>query len=227
MSLKPITVYLDEHHAHPITISADAFADVERLVLAARVCGVCALAYSSERIRVAANTCLLCYVQQQRDTYTFAGRLETEEPSKYETFLFLDVNGIVHLSTTGNDYPPQESKEQTLRYYGFPVPTTYPEADEQKTLYSGEWNFCGDVRQHAALVIEYIKRSGDHQHIPFLVYKHGPVMFLDKRRGETRRLYQAAKKQYEAVTPQHSRWTSGIYKLVSALASAEYKAPEG
>ncbi len=33
-------IYLDEYHSHPIAIAQSAFAEIERLVLAARVCRI-------------------------------------------------------------------------------------------------------------------------------------------------------------------------------------------
>ncbi len=228
-------IYLDEYHSHPIAIAASAFAEIERQVLAARVCRICALPYTQEtgnRPRVTQNICLVCYLKKQQDTYTFVGKDETES-RHYTTYLYLDVKGIVHYSTTAHEDKPQESIEMTLRFYGFPVPESYTENDQPRELSGGDWYLRGDVRNQSALVIEYIKHLGDYRHIPFLTTKHGEAVFLDKRRGNTRRLYQAAKKQHEASKDRrgyyhlHGReignfYETDVYRIVSDLASAEH-----
>jgi hypothetical protein len=236
MNSKVKKLFLDENHYHPITIATSAFAEIERLVLAARVCDTCALPYTDEtgnRPRVAQNTCLACYLKSQRDTYTFVGKQEAEPKSQYTTYLYLDASGVVHYSHTSSDDDPQESIEMTLRYYGFPVPTSYPEDGQLIELYCGDWYIRGDVTTQSVVVIEFFKRIGDCRHFPFLSYKHGDVILLDKRRGTTRRLYQAAKKQHEASKDQRGYYhlhgreighfsETNVYYLVSDLASQEY-----
>ena len=218
-------IYLDEYHSHPIAIAESAFAEIERLVLAARVCRICGLPYTQEtgnRPRVTQNICLACFLKKQRDTYTFVGKQDAEPGSRYTTYLYLDRRGMVHYSTTAHDDDPEESIEETLRYYGFPVPDSYTESGQHIKFYGGQWYIRGDVKTHSVVVIEFIRNIDDYRHIPFLTTKQGDVVFLDKRRGNTRRLYQTAKKQYEATTSKYNRWESGIYTLVSELASAEH-----
>jgi hypothetical protein len=228
-------IYLDEDHHHPIAIAASAFADIERQVLAARVCRICALPYTDERLRVTENTCLACYLKKQQETYTFVGRNETESSRHYNTYLYLDRNGIVHYSHTSSDDDPQKSIEMTLHFYGFPVPDSYQENGEQTRLYAENWYIRGDVTTHSVVVIEFITYIEDYRHVPFLSYKHGEVIPLDKRRGMTRRLYQAAKKQHEASKDQQGYYhlhgseighfsETHVYSIVSDLASAEYDA---
>lgn len=218
-------LFLDEYHTHPIVIDGKCFAAITRLVHLARVCQVCGLPYTVEsvvRLRVAENICLSCYLKTQRDAYTFIGKHDAEEGSEHTTYLYLDVNGMVHYSTTASDDGPRENVEMTLRYYGFPLPHFYTENGQEKELYGGEWHIRGDVRTQSVVVIEFIKRIDDHRHIPFLSTKHGDVLLLEKRRGNTRRLYQQAKRQYELTTEKNQWFESDILRLVSELASAEY-----
>ena len=233
-------VYLDAYHSHPIAIAESAFADIERQVLAARVCRICGLPYTEEtgnRPRVTQNLCLVCYLKKQRDTYTFVGKDETESTSHSTTSLYLDVKGIVHYSTTSNDNDPEESIEMTLRFYGFPVPDSIEASGEQIPLYAGNWYIHGDVRNQSVVVIEFIKRIDDYRHFPFLSYKQGEAVLLDKRRGNTRRLYLAAKKQHEASKDRRGYYhlhgreighfsETNVYYIVSDLASAEYDAKQ-
>ncbi len=229
-------IYLDAYHSHPIAVAESAFAEIERQVLAARVCRICGLPYTEEtgnRLRVAENLCLVCYLKKQQDTYTFIGKDETESSRHYSTYLYLDAKGVVHYSHTSSDDDPQASIEMTLRYYGFPVPTSYPENGQQIELYAGNWYIRGDVVHQSVVVIEFVKRIDDYRHFPFLSYKQGDVVLLDKRRGNTRRLYQTAKKQHEASKDQRGYYhlhdreighfsETNVYYIVSDLASAEY-----
>ena len=68
---------------------------------------------------------------------------------------------------------------------------------------------------------------------PFLSYRKGACVYLDKRRGETKKLYLVARNQLVASKDSEGRYrykeyestvlsTSILYPLISDLASAQY-----
>ncbi len=227
------TVYLHDTLS-PITISDSAFALIKELTLQNKVCRWCEKPYKDGRPEVAANSCLYCFAQRyEKKPLAF---LESEHIDQEESrqFKFIDPEGYIILTTAKSQGEPGPSIFETIKEWNFPLPELVTIGETTIPLGKREWAVYGDFRSNAVIVTLCTTEKST---FPFLSYRKDTCVYLDKRRGETRKLYQAARhhlitsksddgryryKQYES----HVLSTSILYPLIADLASAQYDKPQ-
>ena len=226
-------IYLDSKY-HEISVSDEAYALIEALVMSNRVCKRCSQPFTDENPLVAENECLSCFLTQESNKLLrFVGKL-SDSPSGYSTYQFLDPKGYIHLSYTSSN-KCEQSNFYTIRYWGFPVPTTLTRGNVDKILNSSNWHIYGNFRQNKAIVIKYHEYYGDHLVVAFLVYRDGRIIELNKRKGDIQRLFKRAREKLEATKDSQGAYHLGndwttyhiedgqLYPVISELASANYE----
>ena len=110
-------------------------------------------------------------------------------------------NLIHYTNSTSRD--AQKSEHFTLVYWGFPLPQTWHDGDETKQVNHWYWSFYGDPKADRVLVIHNTIDYGSERSFDFLSCRDGRTIQIDRRRGEGRRLFLAAKKRIEATHDGH------------------------
>ena len=149
--------------------------------------------------------CFLTYHQNQG--YTYIKLYEINQRGD-EIHWFLDPWNVVHYTySTSKD--AQKSEHYTLLYWGFPVPETWQDGDETKPVNNYHWSIFGDPKTDAVLVIHNTIDYGSDRWFDFLTYRDGRTVQIDRKRGEGRRLFLAAKKRIEATHDGHGYHVEG------------------
>jgi hypothetical protein len=225
-------IYLDSKY-HEISISEVAYAQVEYIVMANRVCQRCSRFYEEDNPMVAENECLSCFLTQENNKHlSFIGKL-SDSSSGYSTYQFLDPKGYIHLSYTASNRCEQ-SNFHTIKYWGFPVPLALTRGGKDIILNSSNWHIYSNFRQNKAIVIKYHEYYGDHLVVAFLVYKDGRIIELNKRKGDIQKLFKRARETLEETKDTQGAYHLGndwttyrledghLYPVISDLASADY-----
>lgn len=180
-----------------ITIGDEAFEQISAIVQAHRVCEGCGKPYARDNPNVALNRCFVCFLKYHKNQgYTYLKRYEVNQQGS-EIHWFLDPFNLVHY-THSTSREPQKSDYYTLLYWGFPVPPTWQDGEETKTVNNWHWSFHGDPKADQVLVIHNTIDYGSTHSFDFLSYRDGRTVQIDRKRGEGRRLFLAAKKRIEA-----------------------------
>ena len=190
------------------TISDSAYAEIAAIVKRNRVCEGCGKPYTPDNPNVAVNRCLNCFLHSnahQGFTYvTFYGTNQHGD----EIHWFLDPFNLIHYThSTSRD--AQQSDYYTLLYWGFPVPETWQDGQETKQVNNWHWSFYGDPKADQVLVIHNTIDYGSDRSFDFLSYRDGRTVQIDRKRGEGRRLFLAAKKRIEATHDGHGYHVDG------------------
>jgi hypothetical protein len=230
------TVYLESKY-HPATITEEAYQQIVAIIEANRICGTCRKPYSDDQPCVAQNLCLPCFQKKYANKgLTYVG-VYTANSQGDVTYLFMDSQGSISLTSTSSDSEPQISEFQTLMYWEFPVPKYVVRDERQVELSTWHWHIYGDVKQNSVLYIEYDPRYGDEKPLAFLTYKRGDTKEVNRRKGYFQRLFKEARARLEATKDTHGYYhvnghaVSGIYDAyiyegIAELASAEYDAQQ-
>jgi len=227
------TVYLHDT-LNPITISDSAFALIKELTLQNKVCRWCEKPYKDDRPEVAANSCLYCFVERyEKKPLAF---LESEKIDQEESrqFKFIDPEGYLVLTTAKSYGEPGPSIFETIKGWGFPLPETVTIGDTTIPLGNQGWAVYGDFRSNSVIVTLCTTEKST---FPFLSYRKGACVYLDKRRGETKKLYLAARHHLRTSKDSEGRYrykqyesdflsSSVLYPLIADLASAQYDKPQ-
>jgi len=228
-------IRLDNHDEY--VVSDMVYPQIVALVEANLVCGTCEKVYTEERPQVSLNKCLPCFLRYHASQYlTYAGVIEKRQD--FIVYGFLNPLGYIYPAFSYKDSRDFNlSNPYTLKYYGYPVPSTVllESETEERRLDSGSWQMHGEFKKgQSVLVLEYTQAWGDHIKLLFLSYRNGEAVLLDKRRGRGRKWFLEAKKTIEATKEgreyhwkgrdSYQIYTSDIYELVSQFASAEYNA---
>jgi len=191
-----------------ITISDEAFEQISAMVKANRVCEGCDQPYAPERPNVALNLCLKCFLRKNANQgFTYIKRYEVNQQGS-EIHWFLDpFNLVYYTNSTSRD--AQKSEHFTLLYWEFPVPQTWQDGDETKQVIHWHWSIYGDVKHDQVVLIHNTIDYGSERSFDFLSYRDGRTVQIDRRRGEGRRLFLAAKKRIEATHDGHGYHVDG------------------
>ena len=185
-----------------ITIADEAFEQISAIAKANKVCEGCDQPYTAERPNVTLNRCLRCFLTYHANQgYTYIKRYEVNERGE-EIHWFLDpFNAVYYTHSTSRE--AQKSDYYTLLYWGFPVPTTWQDGQETKHVNHYHWSIYGNPKRDRVLVIHNTIDYGSDRSFDFLSYRDGRTIQIDRRRGEGRRLFLAAKKRIEATHDGH------------------------
>jgi len=191
-----------------ITIADEAFEQITTMVKANRVCEGCDHPYAQDRPNVALNLCLKCFLRKNANQgFTYIRLYEVNQHGS-EIHWFLDPFNLIHY-TNSTSRDAQKSEHFTLVYWGFPVPQTWQDGDETKQVNHWHWSFYGDPKADQVLVIHNTIDYGSERSFDFLSYRDGRTVQIDRRRGEGRRLFLAAKKRIEATHDGHGYHVDG------------------
>jgi len=233
------TVFLDEYGSYPITISPQAFTQIEELVKANRVCRICAKPYAKDRPMVTRNTCLTCFLHSEmvrrEKQLTFAGEYGQDQSGDTQ-YKFIDADGYVFLTDSGSETTKLDrSPYYTLLHWGFIVPETITRNDKEKQLTGSSWYIYGDFRHNPVIVCKYHEYYGDHLEVVFLVYKDKLAVEVNKRLKAIQQLFQKARSQIEATRDKQGRYHYGdgyttyhleeshLYPIISDILSSEIR----
>jgi len=220
-------------YGHDVTITDEAFAQIEAITNANKVCEGCGNVYSSERPNFALNLCITCFQRKYTDqNYTYAGEHDTNWSGE-TIHWFVDPLNVVYSTTTGSR-DPQRDWYYTLLYWGFPVPRTWQDGEETKEINYHLWSIEGNVKTDQVIFIKNSLDYGSERSVDFLSWKDGRTLQIDRRKGEGRRLFLAAKKQIEETKDEHGSYHMGehtmysietywLRKVVVQLANEEYR----
>src|SRR6202011_4230196 len=103
----------------------------------------------------------------------------------------------------------QKSDYYTLLHWGFPVPLTWQDGEETKPVNHWHWSIYGNPKRLPELVIHNTIDYGSDRSFDFLSYRDGRMVQIDRKRGEGRRLFLAAKKRIEATKDGHGYHVEG------------------
>ncbi len=219
-----------------ITISDEAFEQISAIVQANRVCEGCGQPYAPERPNVALNRCLPCFLMNNANQgYTYIKLYQVNERGE-DIHWFLDPFSLIHY-THSTSREAQQSTYYTLLYWEFPVPTTWVDGDEEKPVNNYHWSIFGNPKRDQVLVIHNTIDYGADRSFDFLSYRDGRTVQIDRKRGEGRRLFLAAKKRIEATHDGHGYHVEGhtffsmesywLRYMVAQIASEEDHRKEG
>ena len=219
-----------------ITISDGAFEQISAIVKAHMVCEGCGNSYAQDRPNVALNLCLECFLQKNAyQKFRYIKRYAVNE-RREDIHWFLDPFNLVYY-TNSTSREAQKSNYYTLLYWGFPVPTTWMDGDEEKPVNNYHWSIFGNPKTDAVLVIHNTIDYGSDRSFDFLSYRDGRTLQIDRKRGEGRRLFLAAKKRIEATHDEHGYHVEGhtfssmesywLRYLVAQIASEEDHRKQG
>jgi hypothetical protein len=191
-----------------IAITDEAFEQISAIVQAHRVCEGCGKPYTPGRPNVELNRCLLCFLRTHANQgYTYLTLYQVNKSGE-EIHWFLDpFNVVSYTYSTSKD--AQKSAYYTLLHWGFPVPPTWQDGEETKQVNNWHWSIYGDPKHDTVLVIHNTIDYGCDQSFDFLSYRDGRTVQIDRKRGEGRRLFLAAKKRIEATKEGHSYHVEG------------------
>src|SRR6266568_1981633 len=113
-----------------------------------------------------------------------------------EAFAQIDPINVVYFTTTGSR-DPQRDWYYTLLYWGFPVPLTWQDGEETKEINHHHWSIEGNVKTDQVIFIKNSLDYGSERSVDFLSWKDGRTLQIDRRKGEGRRLFLAARKRIE------------------------------
>jgi hypothetical protein len=206
-------IYLDNSHKQ-LAIAKEGYEQVKQTIERYRVCGHCERLFTQENPQVSLNWCRECFVQHgggKRHGLTYIG-LVSPEPTQYNGIehKFINPDGYIYVtgaeSDNGHDMTYCKNNRQTLAYWQFPVlPETYEVKGEEVRLHDSHMHIYGDVCKDAAVLIDY---SENYSYSPsinvlFLAYRNGASQEFNKRKGEGRKLWLAAKARVEASKDAH------------------------
>lgn len=217
-----------------VTISDSAFEQIQAIVMANKVCERCHQPYSNDNPNVELNRCLKCFLRYHENRFTFI-KLYEVGVSGDAIYWFLDrLNTIYYTKSTSKE--PLQDHYYTLLHFGFPVPQTYEEGGEIKEISRFHWSIYGNQKTDQVLLIHSTIDYGSTKSVDFLTWRStDKTLQIDRRRGEGRRLFMAAKKRIEATydghnyhVGEHSFNSLDTYLLrfvVANIANEEYGKP--
>ncbi len=216
-----------------VTISDEAFEQITAIAGANMVCEGCGKPYIGDNPNVELNRCLRCFLRYyENKRLTFLKLYETRQAGD-AIYWFLDPENIVSY-TNSTSREPQQSNHYTLLYWNFPVPQTWQDDGATKEIVHWHWKICGNPKTDAVLLITNSLEYGSTRSVDFLTWKGtDKTVQIDKRRGEGRRLFLAAKKRIEATHDGHGYHFEGhtFYQMesywqrymVARIANEEYQ----
>ncbi len=218
-------------YSKEITISDEAFEQICAMAMANRVCEGCGQPFTPDNPNVALNRCMKCFLRTHANQgYTYIKRYEVNQRGD-EIYWFLDPFNLVYY-TNSTSKEAQKSDYYTLLYWGFPVPQTWQDGEETKQVNNWHWSIYGDPKADQVLVIHNTIDYGSDRSFDFLSYRDGRTIQIDRRRGEGRRLFLAAKKRIEATHDGHGYHVDGqtfysldtywLRRIVAKIANEEY-----
>jgi len=231
MSDTTTLIYLDHHNSSPISITTDAYIRIKQLIEESRACFNCGAPFTDENPRVALNKCLQC-VLDKHHSFTYIGTAKSGDYGNY--YAFLDNDGYVHTTYTGNDDSnPPKSDYDTMKYYGFPTLASYSNKEQEKPLDRSYWHIYGNFRENEVIVATY-HSSYAGLSLAFLSCKDGTITEINRRMKEYRELFKAAKAVAEATKDdkgfyhlgEHSStelYESQLYAIIADIATKEYR----
>jgi hypothetical protein len=222
------------NEVHTLTVDDKGYEQIEQLVYQHLVCGRCGRGYSAANPRVAANTCLQCFLSWHRyQNLTYLGVEQVNQSST--TYKFLGHGGFLHLST---DTRPIETLERsataTLRHWGFSVPEAVWVGGNERRLDPSYWHIYGNVQSNSVLVLKYEESYGERFTCLFLATSGQETVMVSKRSGPFRHMFLKARRVLQmtrdtrgAYHPKdgcvvYQLFDSHVYETVADLLSAEH-----
>jgi hypothetical protein len=209
-------VYLDSPH-RGVSVPDALFDQVEALVRANCRCNSCKNPYTQENPQVAENRCKDCFLMTNGKQYhlRFLGLLKQEEHGK-DYYRFIDDTGDIYVTCSTYESHrfdnSNKSARETLRHWGFPIPTEFYDNNGEKYRLHDIYTYIhGDVKTNAVVLVRYEERhykSEPSTIFFYLSYRNGELKEFNKRKGEDRKLWLAAKARAEA-----SKREDGYYCL--------------
>ncbi len=224
-------IYVDHHSSNPISITTNAYEQIQAMIEANRACNSCGATFTEENPRVALNKCLKCVLDKHHG-YTYKGLAHAGSYGNY--YAFLDSDGYVYTTyQNSDDNNPQKSDYDTLQYYGFPTLTSYTYKGEEKALDISYWNIYGNFRENDVIVLTY-HHSYAGLSLVFLSCKDGTITEMNRRMKEFRDLFKRAKDIGEATKDDKGYYHVGdyassnlyeshLYMIISDIATKEYR----
>jgi len=213
------------------TIAQDVYDTIVQMVMASLVCEYCGWPYTLERPRVGLNTCRNCFVRKYGEYHTLVYVGVLAENGGEQDHKWIDAKGMIYVSSTTQDHKAEYYPGETLKHWGFILPTKGIFNGQEIEVYANYLTIHGDVQNNSVVCVELIKPYGEHYHIPFLCYQDRPALQINKRMS----IYQQAKGLVELSRDArgtyhvHDREISGFYdstvfEVVSDIASDQYDA---
>lgn len=179
------------------------------------ICSKCSASYSTANPQVLRNTCLTCFISDNKDKRYLCSKItECGYPrAERAEYQFIDSIGKIHVSNDTND-SPYYSMENTLIYHHFPsLPLQmHIEAHNgaNKSKYINEWYFIGDLATSkyifASASVEYWDKDYKNQYIrlEYVLEKGGGLYKMNNRKKATRELLAEAEKNCQAKNQLYS-----------------------
>lgn len=234
-------VYVDEYHSRPVSISIEAFEQINQIVRENMVCQVCASCYSKRNPMVVRNTCLHCFMQSEmvkrEKCLSIVGEFGRDSAGDKQ-YRFVDADGYVFLTDSGSETTRLERDiYQTLLYWGFKLPETVTRNGQEKNLNDRAWSIYGNFRELPVIVIKYKEYYGDHTEALFFVYKDRLAVEVNKRLKAVSQVFKQARMQLEATKDRLGQYHYGddhvtfqleeshLYPVVAELLSKQLLIP--
>lgn len=215
-------IYLDNSHKQ-IAIAKEGYEQIKQTVERYRVCGRCERRFTQENPQVSLNWCKECFVsygEGNRHSLTYLG-LVSPEPTRYNGLEHKFINSEGYIYITGSEseiahgMQYNQNNRRTLEHWQFPVlPERYAVQGEETRLHDNHMRIYGDVRKDAVLFVEYSEHYSYSPtiHLLFLVYRNAATpQEFNKRKGEGRKLWIAAKARLEASKDARGDYHIGEY----------------
>ncbi len=209
MNPKGYAEFYLESRSRPIAIRPDVYQQIVSLARQAMICVYCYQGYTLANPMVVRNVCLGCFApHRERPPRDLSYEKEvTDEYGKqhgYQSFLFLDSKGYGYVVSNTEDINDNLSPDiaETLRFYGFPVPTTYTLKGGLTVELEGgsAWNrIYGNFQTSPVVIATYRQRYGNHLQATYLLYRDGTVVEFSRRIKKLRTWFDEAKAELEAT----------------------------
>jgi len=193
------TIYFENAHSQPITVSDDGYELIKQLIETSKACSSCGFHYDAANPEVARNLCLVCFLGDKRNIpLEYVGSYTNKTTyNEYLYYTFMAPDGHMwESSPTSYHNEARESARTTLAYWDFILPGSVV-IDGVERFLSPEWSIYGDVREPVVVAVNTRHDSG--KSFVFLLYKDDQPRELNKRKGEIRKLFAEARKRLEAT----------------------------
>lgn len=203
-------IYFDSPHTQ-LAITKEGYQQIKQTIERYRVCGNCGCLFTHENPQVSLNWCKTCFVREGKGKshgLTYIGML-SPEPKQYKgiEYQFIAPDGYIYITGSEADTIHDmthynKNNRQTLKHWQFPaLPELYDVNGEETRLHDSYMHIYGDMRKDVVVFVNYSETHNYSAsiHLPFVAYRNTeePQEF-NKRKGEGRKLWIAAKARLEA-----------------------------
>ncbi len=225
-------ISLDEKET--VVVSDTVFEKIYKLATQNRICTLCEKPFDEEtNPMIATNLCLPCFMSENSSLNLTPVPFTGADEKGTKVYRFLDSEGYVYIpSSMPASTEAEESISLTLAYWNLPDVVTVELDGKPVELDTADTTIYGDLKTNSVVVVSKRKKAGRLE-VPFLSYKNGTCVYLDKAKGRTRKVWREAESQYLATKDARGRYhykervsrqpfQSDIYCLLSDNESAKY-----